>query len=122
MGHAMSCRTSSFGHRLCVRSKQETPINHRLPLSSLPTFAAMALSGLLGAGIATPAYADREPSSEERARIMEALQAAGYSSPEEIELDDGVWEVDDARASDGGEYDLELDPDSLEITSRDRDD
>jgi Peptidase propeptide and YPEB domain len=93
-------------------------MNHCL-LPSLPTLATMALVALVGAGIATPAYADREPTSEERARIMEVLRAAGYDSPEEIELDDDGWEVDDAKGSDGREYDLELDPDSLEIISRD---
>jgi hypothetical protein len=96
-------------------------MNDHLSPSFLPTLATMALVALVGAGIATPAYADRDPTPEERARIMEALRAAGYDSPDDIELDDGVWEVDDARGSDGAEYDLELDPDSLEIVSRDRD-
>jgi hypothetical protein len=93
----------------------------RLSLRFLPTLPTMTLVAFVGAVIATPAYADREPNAEERARIMEALRAAGYDSPEEIELDDGVWEVDDVTGSDGREYDLELDPESLEIISRERD-
>jgi hypothetical protein len=65
--------------------------------------------------IVVPAYADDEATPEDRARIVEALRAAGYSSFEEVEFDDGVWEVDDAVGSDGREYDLELDRDTLEI-------
>jgi hypothetical protein len=33
-----------------------------------------------------------------------------------MELDDGVWEVNDAWAADGRKYDLKLDPNSLQIT------
>ena len=75
----------------------------------------MACAAIIAATIALPAHADEEAGPEDRARISEALQAAGYESFEEVELDDGVWEVDDAVGSDGREYDLELDPETLEI-------
>ncbi len=52
---------------------------------------------------------DRAPTPEERAQIEQVLRAEGYTRWDEIELDDGVWEVDDAIGADGREYDLELD-------------
>jgi hypothetical protein len=81
----------------------------------------MACAVIIAATMAVPALADDEASPEDHARITEALQAAGYSSFEEVELDDGVWEVDDAVGSDGREYDLKLDPDTLEIIEIDDD-
>lgn len=78
---------------------------------------AAALAGLaLGA---TAALADRAPTPEERARIEAALNEQGYVSWEEIELDDGRWEVDDARDAKGREFDLELDPDTLRVVEKD---
>lgn len=75
----------------------------------------LVLATIVAAMIALPVHADEEAGPEDRARIAEALRAAGYDSFEEVEFDDGVWEVDDAVGSDGREYDLELDPDTLEI-------
>jgi len=75
----------------------------------------IALATIIAAMLALPVHADDEAGPEDRARIAEALRAAGYESFEEVEFDDGVWEVDDAVGSDGREYDLELDPDTLEI-------
>jgi Peptidase propeptide and YPEB domain len=81
----------------------------------------LVLGTVVTAMIALPAHADDEAGPEDRARLAEALRAAGYDSFEEVELDDGVWEVDDAVGSDGREYDLELDPDTLEITRKEPD-
>ena len=75
----------------------------------------LVLATIVAAMLALPVHADEEAGPEDRARIAEALRAAGYESFEEVEFDDGVWEVDDAVGSDGREYDLELDPDTLEI-------
>ena len=83
--------------------------------NACPSFGTLALATMLAAAITLPASADDEAGPEDRARIAEALEAAGYSSFEEVEFDDGVWEVDDAVGSDGREYDLELDPETLEI-------
>ncbi len=71
-----------------------------------------------------PAFADRKPTLEERGHIESRLKGWGYTSWDEIEFDDdrGVWEVDDARASDGKFYDLKLDRRSLNIIKRKRDD
>src|SRR3546814_18113630 len=61
------------------------------------------------------ALADRAPTDEERSSIETALRAEGYTSWEEIEFDDDdddaddrVWEVGEARGSDGVGYDLKL--------------
>lgn len=82
------------------------------------TFAAM----LFATVTSTAALAeDRAPSDDELAAITAALEAAGYSSWEEIELDDGVWEVDDAVHADGNKYDLKLAVDSLEVTEQELD-
>ena len=60
---------------------------------------------------------DRNPTPEERVQIEESLRAAGYVTWEEIEFDDGMWEVDDAKKEgDSREFDLKLDPQTIEIT------
>jgi hypothetical protein len=69
----------------------------------------------LGLGLAPVAADDRAPTAEELAAIEAALHAAGYTRWEEIEWDDGGWEVDDARGADGREVDLWLEPDTLAI-------
>ncbi len=61
---------------------------------------------------------DRQPSMQERAAIEKSVKAAGYVSWEEVEFDDGMWEVDDARrAGSNVDYDLKLDPNSYDITA-----
>lgn len=84
---------------------------------SLLIFAAAA------ALLASPALADRAPTPEERAAIEAKLRAEGFTRWESIELEDdeSVWEVDDAVAADGREYDLDLEPGTLEILKRDPD-
>lgn len=69
--------------------------------------------------LTAPALAnDRPPTPSERAAIEKVLKSAGYVFWEEIEFDDGRWEVDDASAANGREYDLKLDPKTLKIVSR----
>jgi len=74
--------------------------------------------------LAQPALADdRAPTAEERSAIEASLKAAGYVSWEEIELDDGLWEVDDARKAGGGEdWDVKLDPATYAVVSERQDD
>jgi hypothetical protein len=43
------------------------------------------------------ANADRAPTPEESSRIEQALRGLGFVSWKKIELDDGHWEIDDAR-------------------------
>jgi hypothetical protein len=85
-------------------------------------FASLAASVAVAAVlVASPAQADREPTPEERTRIEAALRAAGFLRWEEIELDDGLWEVDDAIDASGKEWDLKLDPTSMAIVERTED-
>lgn len=59
---------------------------------------------------------DRPPTAEERTAIENSLRDAGDTTWEEIELDDGMWEVDDARKDgDTREFDLKLDPKTYKI-------
>jgi len=76
---------------------------------------------MMGIVAATPALADRPPTAEERTRIETVLREAGFKSWEEIELDDGVWEVDDAKDAAGKEWDLKLDPTTFAIVKRTED-
>jgi GH35 family endo-1,4-beta-xylanase len=73
--------------------------------------------------LASPAFADRAPTQEERVAVEANLRAEGFTRWESIELEDdeSVWEVDDAIAADGREYDLELRFGTLEIVDRDAD-
>lgn len=64
---------------------------------------------------------DRDATPEERGRIEQALRAQGFTAFGDIELDDGVWEVDNARHSDGNLYDLKLERESLRILHREQD-
>jgi hypothetical protein len=78
---------------------------------------------VLGAALAVAAYplaalADRAPTSAERARIADVLQANGFTSWQKIELDDGKWEVDNARHANGKLYDVDLARNSLNIIKR----
>lgn len=60
--------------------------------------------------LATPVLADRPPTLEKRDTIQSVLIAEGFTSWSEIEWDeDGYWEVDDAIAANGQQYDLKLD-------------
>ncbi|MBR2119770.1 MAG: PepSY domain-containing protein [Afipia sp.] len=68
----------------------------------------------------TPSLADRKPTLEERSRIETKLRELGYTSWDEIEFDEerNAWEVDDARMADGRDYDLKLNPQTLDVISR----
>lgn len=78
--------------------------------------AALVNGALMGGIVAALAFAgapaadaDRAPTAEEAARIEAVLREGGYTRWGEIEYDDGLFEVDDAVATDGREYDLKLD-------------
>ena len=81
------------------------------------------LAGGSALSVATgQAWADRPPSPMERRAIENSLREQGFIRWGQIELDDGKWDVDDARTSDGARYDLELDPKTFRIVKRERDD
>jgi uncharacterized membrane protein YkoI len=89
----------------------------------MQTILRPAFIAAVFAVLATPAFADRDPTPEERTRIEAKLAAEGYTRWDDIELEDDrpVWEVDDAVWSDGREYDLELAVDTLDILKKDAD-
>jgi hypothetical protein len=84
-------------------------------------FGLVVATGMLSSG---QALADRPPTSEERSRIEAVLRNEGFTDWGAIALDDddGVWEVEDAYASDGHRYDLRLHPNTLAIIAREPDD
>ncbi|HWL81427.1 MAG TPA: PepSY domain-containing protein [Roseomonas sp.] len=64
---------------------------------------------------------DRVATGEEQAAIDQALRGQGFTGFKSVRLDDGVWEVDDARGADGTLYDLTLERHSLRILHREKD-
>ena len=68
-------------------------------------FAALVLSA---SATATAAHADRYPTKGERSSVTSVLRAHGFVSWQDIERDDGRWEVDDARHRSGRVYDLDI--------------
>ena len=92
----------------------------------MPTIRQIVLGLALAAGALAPGQvlADRPPSPQERSRIETMLRNEGFTRWGKIELadDDDIWEIDDAYASDGRKYDLQLEPDTLVIITREPDD
>lgn len=94
------------------------------------TASAVAVAAFV-AGAAVPASAghDRHErdahhhhhkhhGKEAPAHVVHALHQMGFVSWDEIELDDGLWEVDDAVRADGSQWDIKLDPKTLEVVKR----
>jgi len=78
-------------------------------IRGLATALALIVIGL------PAAWADRDPTPEERATIEKVLRAQGYQSWRDIKFDDNAWDIDVARTADGQTYDLKLDPTNLTI-------
>ncbi len=78
--------------------------------------AAISLIGagalVLSLGTAAQTGHDDEPYQRvyrgDPGGVVETLYAHGFVSWRDIELDDGKWEVDDARHVNGGVYDLDI--------------
>jgi hypothetical protein len=68
----------------------------------------LSAMGILLMLVATPVRADRPVTEEERAKLLSAIAAEGCSGGK-MEFDDGKYEVDDAKCSDGRTYDLKFD-------------
>lgn len=84
---------------------------------------------LAGLSVPVPVLAkDRAPTKVERAAIEQKLRSLGYTSWDEIELDDDrphrqpKWEIDDARKGNGPRFDIVLEPGTLRIISEKPDD
>ena len=85
-------------------------------------FRLLFAAALLSASIA-PAFADRKPTPQERARIESVLRQNGFKRWGDITFyeEDQVWEVDEAIGPDGREQDLLVDPTTMAITEHQRD-
>jgi len=82
------------------------------------TIAALALAGL-----GTHAMAgERVPTNEEAAAISAALQGYGFSTWSKVELDEGKWEIDNAKHADGKVYDVDLKVADLSILKKELED
>jgi uncharacterized membrane protein YkoI len=64
--------------------------------------------------LATWAYAD---TINDAGQAISALQAAGYSTVRDVELDDGLWEAE-VKAVDGLWHDVHIDPASGTVIDR----
>lgn len=89
----------------------------------------LIVATLIAVAFATPAVAkDRSPNDAERVAIEKKLRGLGYTSWDDIKLDDDrphhtpKWEVDDARKGDGPRYDIDLEPQTLRVIQEERDD
>lgn len=84
----------------------------------------MRLAIILGAiallGAASAHAADRPVTPEERIRLVAALQEQGCIGGK-MEFDDGKFEVDDSKCTDGRTYDLDFDT-SFKLLKKDLED
>ncbi len=81
-----------------------------------PTSTALAL--VLAAGLSGAALADQKLPADQQAKVEAMLKQEGFTQWKEIELDDGMIEVDDAVDASGKQFDLKLDPKTLAIVKR----
>ncbi|GJE28607.1 PepSY domain-containing protein [Methylobacterium organophilum] len=78
---------------------------------------ALAVLGLaLAAG--GPALADQKLPPDQQAKVEALLKQEGFTKWDEVELDDGMIEVDDAIDSSGKKVDLKIDPNTMAIVKR----
>lgn len=82
-----------------------------------PCFAALGLA----LTFAPLAHADTPLPADQKAKVEAMLRQEGFTKWSEIELDDGMIEVDDAIDSAGKKVDLKLDPNTLAIVKRKND-
>lgn len=81
-------------------------------MTSKTTFAASAILALaIAAGVQAQAPATGGLTAAE---VVQKAEQAGYSAIEDVEFDDGLWELD-ATAPDGRRVDLYIDPRTGEI-------
>ncbi|WP_375409995.1 PepSY domain-containing protein [uncultured Methylobacterium sp.] len=81
-------------------------------------FATTALAIALSATIAGGALADQKLAPEQQTKVEAMLKQEGFTKWKEIEMDDGMIEVDDAIDASGKQFDLKIDPTTLVIKKR----
>ncbi|MEL6060439.1 MULTISPECIES: PepSY domain-containing protein [unclassified Methylobacterium] len=79
-----------------------------------PSLLALALL----AATSLAARADEKLPPDQQAKVEAQLKQEGFTQWKEIELDDGMIEVDDAIDANGKKFDLKLDPKTLAIVKR----
>ncbi|MCJ2014205.1 PepSY domain-containing protein [Methylobacterium sp. J-076] len=84
-----------------------------------PALAALAFAVALAP--APAARADTPLPDDQKAKVEAVLKQEGFTKWSEIELDDGMIEVDDAYDAAGKKFDLKLDPKTLAIVKRKND-
>ncbi|SFS93570.1 PepSY domain-containing protein [Methylobacterium sp. yr668] len=80
------------------------------------TTSLLALTLIAGTGLT--ARADEKLPADQQAKVEAMLKQEGFTKWKEIELDDGMIEVDDAIDASGKQFDLKLDPKTLAIVKR----
>ena len=80
--------------------------------------ATSLLALTLVTGLTATARADEKLPPDQQAKVEAMLRQEGFTKWKEIELDDGMIEVDDAVDANGKQFDLKLDPKSLAIVKR----
>lgn len=83
----------------------------------VPSLAVLAFT----LALAPAAHADTPLSAEQKAKVEAMLKQEGFTKWSDIELDDGMIEVDDAYDAAGKKVDLKLDPKTLAIVKRKND-
>lgn len=78
----------------------------------------LAAAALGLALLASPALADQKLPPDQQTKVEDILKKEGFTKWKEIELDDGMIEVDDAIDANGKQFDLKLDPKTMEIVNR----
>ncbi|GEP07868.1 PepSY domain-containing protein [Methylobacterium oxalidis] len=81
-------------------------------------FTMTALACALSVTFAVSAVADEKLAPEQQTKVEAMLKQQGFTKWKKIEMEDGMIEVDDAIDANGKEFDLKLDPTSLEIKKR----
>ncbi|MGW5959995.1 PepSY domain-containing protein [Methylorubrum thiocyanatum] len=82
-------------------------------------FVRPLAAALLGVALLSgPALADDKLPPDQQAKVEDVLKKEGFTKWKEVELDDGMIEVDDAIDANGKQFDLKLDPKTLEIVKR----
>ena len=79
---------------------------------------SLVLAFSLALSLAASAHADEKLPAGLQTKVEEMLRKEGFTNWDEIEMDGGMVEVDDAIDASGKPFDLKLDPTTLEIKNR----